>query len=450
MSDTVHRRDLLKLSAGLAATIPLASMAAMSAQAPAPARATGVPADHDRRMAWWRAAKFGMFVTWGPPSIYQRGDWVTGIEDIPPAEYERACASWRPAPGAARAWARLAKAAGMRYMVLVTKHHDGYCLFDSKLTDFCATKLGPKRDLVREYVEAARAEGLRVGIYYSLMDWHHPDGMASQHDPAARERFVAYTHGQLRELMSNYGKIDILWYDVAVPLDAGGWRSKEMNAMVFGLQPDIVVNNRNWLPGDFDTPEQAITSSERDWESCMTLNGTWNIMRGDDTWKNARQVVQNLTKCVQDGGNYILNIGPTADGTVPPESTRILREVGAWLRRNGEAVYGAQRSQVRWSMAETFSRKNDTLYINSLFPTDGTLIIGGIRERPLRAWLLATGKPVRFEQVGSQLRFPELPVSPDGMTTVAAEFAAFPEQSSTASRAASRLHELYKETGITY
>src|SRR5215472_2316994 len=163
----------------------------------------------------------------------------------------------------------------MRYMVMTTKHHEGFCHFDTQTTAYCAPKQGPGRDLVREFVEAARGEGLRVGFYYSLMDWHHPDWRECKDDAAARERFVSYTHGQLRELMSNYGKIDILWYDMAVPLDAAGWRSEEMNRMVLQLQPDLVVNNRNLLSGDFSTPEQSTQPGKSDWESCMTMNDSW-------------------------------------------------------------------------------------------------------------------------------------------------------------------------------
>src|SRR5947208_16867812 len=171
------------------------------------------------------------------------------LEDIPVAEYEKLAKTFRPKPNPARDWARLAKQTGMRYMVLTTKHHEGFCNFDSKLTNYCATKRGPGRDLVREYVEAARAEGLRFGFYYSLMDWHHPDGARCLKDEAARRRFVDYIHGQVRELMTNYGKVDILWYDVSWPLKPDGWESERMNEMVFQHQPDSLVNKRNGRSG---------------------------------------------------------------------------------------------------------------------------------------------------------------------------------------------------------
>jgi len=222
-----------------------------------------------RRMKWWREARFGMFVHWGLYSVLGRHEWVMEDEDIPVAEYERLAKRLQPKPNAPRDWAMLARAAGQEYMVMTSKHHEGFCMFDTKLTDYCASRRGPGRDLVREYVEAARAEGLRVGFDYSLMDWHHPDGARCATDETARKRFVAYTHGLIRELMSNYGRIDILWYDVAWPLDAAGWESERMNQMVFRLQPDIIVNNRNQLPGDFSTPEQHITAEKqgRAWET---------------------------------------------------------------------------------------------------------------------------------------------------------------------------------------
>src|SRR6202012_5416009 len=188
-----------------------------------------------RRMQWWHAAKFGMFIHFGLYSQHARHEWAMEDEAIPIDEYMALAQQFNPKPGSQRAWAKLARAAGMKYMVMTTKHHEGFCNFDTKLTDFCATKQGPKRDLVREYVDAARAEGLRVGFYYSLMDWHHPDGIKCEKDEEARKRFVAYTHGLIRELMTNYGKIDILWYDVDKPLTAEQWESERMNKMVFEL-----------------------------------------------------------------------------------------------------------------------------------------------------------------------------------------------------------------------
>jgi alpha-L-fucosidase len=253
-------------------------------------------ADRIRRMKWWHEARFGMFIHWGLYSVLGRHEWAMEEEGIPVAEYEQLAKRFQPAPNAARAWAKLAKAAGQKYMVMTSKHHEGFCNFDTKFTNYCAPKQGPGRDLVHEYIEAARAEGLRFGFYYSLMDWHHPDGARCATDPEARKRFVEYTHGLVRELMTNYGKVDVLWYDVDWPLNADQWESERMNKMVFGLQPDIIVNNRNGLPGDFSTPEQEIVAEKgtRAWESCMTLNDSWGYQRADDNWKNPKTVIRNL------------------------------------------------------------------------------------------------------------------------------------------------------------
>jgi alpha-L-fucosidase len=286
--DTFSRRDTLRLfGAGAAAAGAGAAFSPLASAAPRQSALTAAETEEDQResqtraarMAWWHAAKFGMFIHFGLYSVYGHHEWAMEEEGIPVAEYEQLAHRFHPRPGFAREWARLAKRAGQKYMVMTSKHHEGFCNFATKLTNYCAPDQGPGRDLAREYVEAARAEGLRVGFYYSLMDWHHPDGARCATDPAARERFVAYTHGLIREIMTNYGKLDVLWYDVAWPLDVEGWQSVKMNQMVFSFQSDIIVNNRNLLPGDFSTPEQEISASEegRAWESCMTMNDSGGI-----------------------------------------------------------------------------------------------------------------------------------------------------------------------------
>jgi alpha-L-fucosidase len=268
--------------------------------------------------------------------------------------------------------------------------------------------------LAREYVEAARAEGMRVGFYYSLMDWHHPDGARCATDEAARKRFVDYTHGLIRELLTNYGKIDVLWYDVAWPLDAAGWESERMNKMVFQLQPDIIVNNRNRLPGDFSTPEQEIKASDRAWESCMTLNESWGYQRADDDWKSAKTIVRNLVYCAHDGGNYLLNIGPKPDGSIPEESVRVLTEVGKWVSRNGESIHTQDRCQPHRSNYANFSRKGNTLYMHVYFWPGDTVTLGGLKTGVKSARLLASGQSVKFEQDRFRVRFTGLPTeAPD-------------------------------------
>lgn len=437
-SGELSRRDTLKaLSTGFATVAAFSSLEGCSNQRQQQSSGsskldpkTGVPPDHDRRIAWWRQAKFGMFIHWGLYSQLGRHEWVMENEGIPIPEYERLAKTWKPKEGFAREWARLAKRAGQKYMVMTTKHHEGFCLFDSKLTDYCAPKQGPGRDLVAEFVEAARAEGLRVGFYYSLMDWHHPDGARCAEDDAARRRFVDYIHGQIRELMTNYGKIDILWYDVPWPLDAEGWESWKMNEMVFELQPDIIVNNRNRLPGDFSTPEQRIQAAEGDWETCMTMNDSWGYHKADDNWKTPKTIVRNLVRCARDGGNYLLNIGPMADGTVPQPSIEILETMGRWMDKNGEAIYGAERCRVTRSNYCDFTRKGNTLYIHVYHYPGETVTVAGLKNKVLSAKLLATGQPVQFRQDELRVQFINLPeTAPDyPVTTIVAECDGIPEQ----------------------
>src|ERR1043165_832623 len=418
----MSRRDYLKLlGAGAAATtLPLIEARAQSNPPPVPQESAETKADRERRMRWWHEAKFGMFIHWGLYSVLGRHEWVQEMEGIPATEYARLAKEFRPRPNAAREWAQLAKRAGQRYMVMTTKHHEGFCLFDTKTTDFCAPKQGPGRDLVREYVEAARAEGLRVGFYYSLMDWHHPDGARCERDEAARRRFVDYIHTHLRELMTNYGKIDVLWYDVSWPLDAAGWESEKMNRMVFGLQPDIIVNNRNKLAGDFSTPEQTIRAEEggRAWESCMTLNDSWGYQRADDNWKIPRTVIGNLITCARDGGNYLLNIGPEPDGSIPPESVRILTEVGQWMKIGGQAIYGADPCKVARSTYANFTRHGNTLYMHVHFWPGSDVSISGLRQKVTSATILKTGQRTTVSQDGFRTQITALPAkAPDSPVT---------------------------------
>lgn len=383
-------------------------------------------------MQWWHAAKFGMFIHFGVYSTIGRHEWVMEDEAIPVVEYAPQAATFNPVKNSARAWAKLAKAAGMKYMVMTTKHHEGFCNFDSKLTDYCAGKQGPGRDLVREYVEAARAEGLHVGFYYSLMDWHHPDGARCANDEEARKRFVAYTHGLIREILTNYGKIDVLWYDVSWPLDANGWESERMNKMVFELQPDIIVNNRNKLPGDFSTPEQRIVAETggRAWESCMTLNDSWGYQRADDNWKTSKTIVRNLISCARDGGNYLLNIGPKPDGSIPEESVKVLTEVGNWMQTNGHSIYQSDQCQVRRSNYASFTRIGNTLYMHVHFWPGDYVAISGLKTKVKSAKLVKTGATLKFTQDDFRVRVIDLPVkAPDfPVTTIALECESEPTQ----------------------
>ena len=267
------------------------------------------------------------------------------------------------------------------------------------------------------------------------MDWHHPDGAICATNEAARKRFVAYTHGLIRELMSNYGKIDVLWYDVDWPLTPEQWESKKMNDMVFKLQPDIIVNNRNGLPGDFSTPEQHIHASEkgRAWETCMTINDSWGYQKADDDFKSTKTIVSNLIQCAHGGGNYLLNIGPKPDGSVPEEEVKVLEETGKWMDKNGPTIYESERFEGGGIPFANFTRKGKTLYIHvhfwpadtpaakwlSFFRPTTVVAIGGLRTKVKSARLFASGKKVDFRQDDISIQFTGLPIqAPDQPVTV--------------------------------
>jgi alpha-L-fucosidase len=393
---------------------------------------------HDQRMQWWRAARFGMFIHWGLYSQLGRHEWVMNRERIPVAEYEKLADSWVVRERPAREWARLAKQAGMQYMVMTTKHHEGFCLWDTQQTSYNAVLHGPRRDLVREYVEACREFGLRVGFYYSLMDWHHPDGARCAKDEAARCRFIDFTYGCVEELCSNYGKLDILWYDVSWPLSSPElWESARITAMARRLQPDIIVNNRAQLPEDFGTPEEHVTAEAagRDWEACMTFNGSWGYMPCAHDWRPVREVVHLLRTAAAGGGNLLLNVGPKPDGSVPEEAYQRLEPLGRWTIQNQEAFYGqVERTDGRmdWMPTGAWTLKGNTAYFWLSNWYGGELVIGGLRVKVHKATYLANGQAISFEQSGERLLLKGLPYeNPDpiaGVTVLKLECDAPPRQ----------------------
>ena len=379
-----------------------------------------------RRMKWWKDARFGMFIHWGLYSQLGRHEWVMNRERIPVKEYEKLAATWQPKPGAAREWARLAKKAGMKYMVMTTKHHEGFLLWDSQMSNYNAVKCGPGRDLVREYVDAAREFGLKVGLYYSLMDWHHPDGARCLSDKAARQRFLDYTKGCLRELCSNYGKIDILWYDLPWPLPtARKWDSYRMNAMVRELQPGIIINNRSHAPEDLGTPEEHIREEAcgREWEACMTFNGAWGwVPTPPEDWRSVREVIEMLRTVTAGQGNLLLNIGPKPDGSVPEIAVERLTAVGKWLKKYGDLIYGKvdRVHHMEWLATGGWTRRGRTLYFWCSRWAGSELAIGGLNAKLESARLYPDGRKLRFTQKDKRLIIRGLPRNcPDRIAQVA-------------------------------
>jgi alpha-L-fucosidase len=326
--------------------------------------------DRKRRMKWWHDARFGMFIHYGLYSIRGHHEWAMDMDQTPIKEYEKLVEQFNPVPNAPRLWAKLARKAGMKYMVLTTKHHEGFCLWDSDVTDYCVGKRGPKRDLVAEYVKACRAEGLKVGFYYSLMDWHHSDGYKCATSEPARRRFCDYTYALVEELMTRYGKIDILWYDIPHPLEnAKRWESDKLNAMARKHQPHILINDRSMLDEDFGTPEGEIHAAPegRAWEACMTFNGAWGYMNNPpEDWESARDVVMMLHQCTCHGGNLLLNVGPHADGTVPEIATERLTKVGKWLKAYGDRVVYGDRPRTK-NLVSTLNMVNWTAIGNTAY-----------------------------------------------------------------------------------
>ena len=304
----------------------------------------------------------------------------------------------------------------MRYMVLTTKHHEGFSLWDSRANPFNATRSAAKRDLLAEYVDAVRDEGLKVGLYYSLGDWRNPDWFAGVTDDAAADRFVGWTHEMVRELVTGYGRIDVLWYDLPQAYSAARWRSVELNHMVHTHQPHILINNRAYTSEDFSTPEQAVHPAPfgRPWESCMTLNESWGYCPSDEAYKPPREVALTLANVAAGGGNLLLNVGPDGSGAIPPRSQDILRDVGRWLDRNGEAIYDVERHSLPWLLVGPATVRGQTLYVFLKRYYGRTLTLGGITNTVRRVRLLGTDRALDFEQIepGPRLKITGLSDTP--------------------------------------
>lgn len=375
---------------------------------------------------WFPEARYGLFIHYGLYSLLARGEWVMNREAIPVAEYKKLADRFTAEKFDAAAICDLAVRAGMRYVVLSTMHHEGFRLYDTALSEFSTAKTAAKRDLVAELVAAARKRNLRIGLYHSLNNWtDQPDSVAALEDKAAYAKFIENTFARLRELVTKFNPIDVMWYDGWWPFNAEGWRAEEMNATLRKIQPHLIFNGRNGLPGDFATPEGHLGSPTpcRPWEACMTFNDSWGFHAGDHNWKTPGQVVDLLATCAQGRGNLLLNIGPRGDGSVPEESVRTLETVGAWLKRGGEeAIFGTDsftfdlqakgNHRGDWNHNGPFTAKGTALYqLVRRWPGE-TLVVAGVEARVRAVTLLGASRPLKFTQGDGKVTVTGLPATP--------------------------------------
>ncbi|XCB29803.1 alpha-L-fucosidase [Arcanobacterium hippocoleae] len=398
-----------------------------------------------QRTQWFCQDRFGMFIHWGLYAIPGRGEWVRSDEEIRAADYRVYFDEWNPVRCDMRQWAQAAKNAGMKYAVLTAKHHEGFALWDTQYSDFKTTNTACKRDFVKEYAEAFREAGLKVGIYFSLLDWEHPDFPAYSdrfHADRNHEEFkdrthdwnqyLDFMHGQVRELMSNYGKIDLLWFDFSYDEHiAENWRGKELLEMVRSLQPEIVINGRlegsgesygsimtdnpSIYSGDFTCPEMIIpprglvTPSGQDvpWEACFTLDNNWGYAPNDRHHKNAAQIVRKLVECVSKHGNMIVNVSPTAKGELPEWQLEVLAQVGKWMHRNSESIYGCGRADLPKPEWGRYTQKDGVVYAHVTEAAIGALALPGLKGRVQKIRRLADGFEMRVLTPWVAKEFPD-------------------------------------------
>jgi alpha-L-fucosidase len=419
----------------------------------------------DNRLAWWREARFGMFIHWGvyavPAGTYKGqkinriGEWIMNRGKIPVADYKQFAAAFNPVQYDADAWVRMARDAGMKYIVITAKHHDGFALFDSKASTWDIADATPyKKDLLKPLVGACRKYGIKLGFYYShAQDWTNPGGAAARKvasegwanpDSARIDAYTAAHKGhwdpaqttktmaqyidevalpQVKELLTNYGDVAVLWWDT--PTDMTDAFAEKFNALL-KLQPQIITNDRlkrpNY-PGDYKTPEQRIPDIKeldgKEWETCMTMNETWGYKSYANNWKSNQTMIRNLLDIASKGGNYLLNVGPKADGTFPQESIEILKDIGAWMKINGEAVYGTTASPFGLFPWGRCTKKGNVLYFSVFdWPKDGKLVIPDLKKDIAAATLLANGSALKTT-AGSNGLVIDLPMqAPDTIATV--------------------------------
>jgi alpha-L-fucosidase len=384
------------------------------------------------RMAWWTEARFGMFIHWGLYSMPARHEWVKKYERITNEDYQKYFERFNPDLYNPREWAKTARKAGMKYAVITAKHHEGFCLFESKYTDYKAASTPARRDLLREWVDAYRAEGLKVGFYYSLLDWHHPHYVIDRNHPQSAgtddeyaelnrgrdmNKYRKYVRNQVREILTNYGKIDIIWLDYSFPTGKHGknrndWDSVNLLKMVRKLQPGIIVNDRldlleyDW-GWDFTTPEQYKVSKwpEKNgkkvpWETCQTFSGSWGYHRDEKTWKDTRQLLVLLIETVSKGGNLLLNVGPTARGTFDYRARKKLKEIGKWMAYHNPAIYGCTEAPKDFRAPDhsllTYHPEKNRLYVHLLDYPMKWFTLKGYEGKVEYAQFLHDGSEIEF------------------------------------------------------
>lgn len=382
----------------------------------------------DERMDWWRDARFGLFIHWGvyavPAGTYKGeringgGEWIMNTAHIPVAEYEKYAPQFNPIGFRADEWVRLAKNAGMKYIVITSKHHDGFCLWDSKVTEWDIMDATPfKRDILKELAVACKKQGVKLCFYHSIMDWHHPDAQGLSYpnyndgtNPNFGRYVETYLKPQLAELVTNYGPLGVLWFDGEWIKDWTEPQAKDLYAYLRSLQPSIIVNNRvgkgrqgmeglskgDDFAGDFGTPEQQVPPEGLpgvDWETCMTMNDTWGYKSFDDNWKSAEELIRMLADIASKGGNFLLNVGPTPEGLIPDASVERLQAMAQWMAVNGESIHGVTASVIGRPDWGRCTVKGNKLYLHVFtWPQDGTLKVPLARGTVEKAYLLADKK----------------------------------------------------------
>jgi len=379
-----------------------------------------------------------MFIHWGLYAIPARGEWVRSVECITKEDYQPYFDEFNPSDYDPKAWAKLAKEAGMKYAVLTSKHHDGFCLFDSKLTDYKSTNTPCGRDLVKEFLDAFRAEGIKVGLYYSIIDWHHPDYPhygdkihPMRNNEAYKgvkhnfDNYLEYMHGQVREICTNYGQLDIMWFDFSYDDMTGEkWRATELVNMIRELQPTVLIDNRlevsgsgfgslmtdnpSVYSGDFVSPEQIIplkgirkpNGESVPWEACLTMNNNWGYAEFDKAFYKPQVVVRKLVECVSKNGNMLLNVGPDAMGRIPPESVEILKSVGSWMSKNSQSIYGCGYADMPKPDYGRVTKSADgkKIYVHVMEAPIGPVPIEGVEKDQIkRVRLLSTGAELSIQ-----------------------------------------------------